>query len=796
MVRLMKTRQGIATLDRKLLRDLWNLRGQAIAIALVAMCGIATFVALRSGYEALLVSQLRYYDGYRFADVFVSIKRAPKTLLDRVRAIPGVNEAQGRVVFDASLDVPGLDEPASGRLVSLPERPGTGLNRVHLRSGRLPQTGNAREALVSEAFAKANALKPDAQLGAIINGRRVVLTVTGIAISPEYVNEIKGTSFPDNRRFGVMWMDHDGLAGALDMREGMNDVTLTLAPQASEQQVIDALDDLFARYGSLGAYGRDDQLSHRFLDNELAQNRVSSTMIPAIFLAVTAFLTHNVLLRLTVLQRSQIALLKSFGYSNLAIGAHYLKFALITVLGGALVGIAVGTWLGRGLGILYARFYHFPKLEFGLSNFALSAAFLIAAISALVGAALATARVLKLQPAQAMRPEMPARFQPGPLERLGLQRYMALPLRMVLRNLERNPGKTLLSILGLAFAAALTVSGQFTFDALQEIIRVQFRTAQRDDLTLTFNEKRDMAVVHNLAALPGVIRVDPYRAAPVRLVFRQREKRTVILGMTQRNDLRMILDETERPIRLPEEGIVLSAKLADVLGITAGQRLTVEFLDGERRTAAVPVVRVIDEPLGVLAYMDVRALARLAFEPVTATGAYLAIDPQQQKALFRTLKEVPMVSSVTLREATLQSFLSTVAESMRMNTLVLVVFACIIAFGVVYNSARIALSEHAIELASLRILGFTQAEVGRMLLGEQLLLTLAALPVGCLIGYGLSALLAALLSQELFRIPLVISRQTFAFAIGVVLAATAASAALVWRRVQRLDLIAVLKTRE
>jgi ABC-type spermidine/putrescine transport system permease subunit II len=271
---------------------------------------------------------------------------------------------------------------------------------------------------------------------------------------------------------------------------------------------------------------------------------------------------------------------------------------------------------------------------------------------------------------------------------------------------------------------------------------------------------------------------------------------SVIIGMTQRNDLRMILDEAELPIRLPQEGIVMSAKLAEVLDIAAGQRLTVQFLDGERHMASVPVVRVIDEPLGVLAYMDVRALARLSFEPVTATGAYLAIDPQQQKALFRTLKEVPMVSSVTLREATLQSFLATVAENMRMNTLVLVVFACIIAFGVVYNSARIALSEHAIELASLRILGFTQAEVGRMLLGEQLLLTLAALPVGCLIGYGLSALLAALLSQELFRIPLVISRQTFAFAIGVVLAATAASAALVWRRVQRLDLIAVLKTRE
>jgi putative ABC transport system permease protein len=787
---------GLRALDRKLLRDLWRMRGQAAAIALVAMCGIATFVALRSGYEALSVSQRSYYEHYRFADVFANFKRAPVTLLDKVRAIPGVNEAQGRVVVDASLDVPGLEEPASGRLLSLPEQEGTGLNRVHLRAGRLPQQGNAREAVVSEAFAAANGLRPGSTLGAVINGRKERLLVTGVGISPEYINEMKGTSFPDNRRFGVLWMDHDGLAGAFDMREAMNDVAVTLAAHASERQVIDRLDALLAPYGSLGAYGREDQLSHSFLSNELAQNRVSSTVIPAIFLGVVAFLTHNVLLRLTALQRAQIALLKGFGYGNAAIGMHYVKFAFVTVLGGALLGIALGTWLGHGLAGLYARFYHFPRLEFGLSAFALAASLLIAAVAALGGAVLATARVLRLRPAEAMRPEAPAHFRPGPLERLGLQRYMGLPLRMVIRNLERNPAKSMLSILGLALAVSLTVTSRFTFDALEEIIRIQFRTAQRDDLTVMLNEHRDIDVVRNLASLPGVTRVEPFRNAPVRLRLAHRAKKTVIVGMAPDGELRRVLDEEERPVRLPDEGIVLSAKLAEVLGAAAGDRLTVEFLDGQRRVTQVPVVRVIDEPLGVLSYMDLDALARLSAEPATASGAYLAVDGARRQALYRELKAIPAVASVTLREATLESFMSTVVENMRINTVVVLTFACAIAFGVVYNSARIALSEHAVELASLRILGFTQAEVARMLLGQQALLTLAALPFGCLLGYALSALLSLLLSQELFRIPLVVSRQTFAFAVGVVLFAAAVSGLLVWRQMRRLDLIAVLKTRE
>lgn len=786
----------LAALDRKLLRDLWTNRGQAFAVALVALCGIATLVMLRSSYEALRDSQARYYQAYRFADVFATMRRAPDSLLARMRAIPGVSAAHGRIVFGAALDVPGLPEPASARVVSLPARGEAGLNRVHLRSGSFPERGNARQAVISESFAKANRLRPGARLGAVINGRRELLTVTGIGISPEFINEVKGTGFPDNRRFGVLWMDYDAVAAAMDMRGAMNDVALALAPAASLDFVIDQVDHLLDPYGGQGAFGRVDQFSHKFLDSELDQSRVTSTVMPAIFLAVAAFLTHNVLLRMTALQRGQIALLKSFGYSRAAIGAHYLKFSLATVMAGALAGIAIGAWLGRGLARLYTEFYHFPALHFSLSGFAVAASLAVALATALLGAAMAVARVLALQPAAAMRPELPASFRPGPLERLGLQGLMSLPLRMVLRNLERKPGRSLLSVSALACAVAVTLSGQFAFDALDEIIRIQFRVAQRDDVTVTFNEVRDISAAHLLAALPGVMRIEPFRAAPVRLRYLHREKKTAINALVRVRELRLVLDAAERQVVLPDDGIVLTSVLARSLGVAAGERVTVEFLDGYRRTARLPVVRIVDEPIGFSAYMDIAALARAAGEPVTINGAFITVDPAQRDRLYRTLKGMAALADVSLREATLQSFQSTVAENMRINTMVLVTFACIIAFGVVYNSARIALSEHAVELASLRILGFTQAEVGRMLLGEQVLLTLAALPLGSLLGYGLAALLAELLSQELFRIPLVVGRRTYGIAIGVVLLSSALSAWLVWRRMQRLNLMEVLKTRE
>jgi putative ABC transport system permease protein len=787
---------GLRGLDRKLLRDLWRMRGQALAIAMVAMCGIATFVTMRGSYEALLTSQKIYYEQYRFADVFVNLKRAPISLLERIRTISGINDVDGRVVFDASLDVPGLDEPASARLVSLPERPGTGLNRIHLRAGRLPESGSANEALVSAAFATANQLRAGDNLHAVINGRKEPLRIVGIAISPEYVSEIKGSSFPDNRRFGVLWMQRDALAGALNMRDSFNDLTVTLSPHASEARVIEQLDALLAPYGSLGAYGRKDQLSNNFLSNELAQSRVSATVLPGIFLGVVAFLIHNVLLRTTALQRSQIALLKSFGYTDMAVGIHYLKFAMLTVMLGAAAGILLGTILGKYLAQIYIRFYQFPDLQFSLSGFSIAFSLLIAAFSALVGAALAVSRVLALPPAEAMRAEMPTHFRPGPLERLGLQRFMSLPVRMVLRNMERKPVKSLLSILGLALAVSLVVTGQYAFDALDEIIRVQFRVAQRDDVTVSFNEALDRSVAHNLASLPGVQRVEPFRSVVVKLKYQYRSKKTAIMGLAPARQLRMILDEAERPIELPQDGIVLSAKLAEILGIGPGQPLTVEILEGQRRTVTAPVSRIFDEPIGTFAYMDTAALARLMQEPETVSGAYLAVDPRYQAVLYRTLKTIPAIGSVSLREATLQSFMDTIAENLIINTIMMVSFASIIAVGVVYNSARIALSEHAIELASLRILGFTKAEVGAMLLGEQGLLMLAAIPLGCVIGYALSALLSMLLSQEMFRIPLIVSTRTYLISIGAVLIAAAISGMLVWRKIQKLDLIEVLKTRE
>jgi putative ABC transport system permease protein len=787
----------VSALNRMLLRDFWRLRGQVIAAALVMACGVASFVSMRSTYQSLASAQATYYQDFYFADVFAQLKRAPEAVMAQLRAIPGVADVRTRVVMGVTLDVPGLNEPASGRLVSIPGRPQWMLNGLFVRQGRYVEPGRSDEVLVSEAFATANSLHVGDRIGAILNGRWKSLRIVGIALSPEYVYEVGGGSiFPDNKRFGVLWMDRDVLGPVFDLDGAFNDVVVALAPGATSLDVISRLDLLLARYGSLGAYARDDQLSHRFLSDEIAQNRVSSTYVPMIFLSVAAFLLHIMLSRLVGMQRTEIGLLKAFGYSNRTVGAHYLKLAFFMVSGGVLLGATAGMYFGFTITALYREFYHFPYLFYRVDFKLIGVAALIGYGAAGLGAFSAVRRAAALPPAEAMRPESPTRFTPGLLERFGLHTFFPASVRMILRNLTRRPGKALLSVVGISFAVGILVIGGYFFDAIRYLMYVQFDVVQREDVSVWFSEPRSAQARYDLVHLPGVLRSEPFRVVPVRLRFRHKFRRLQLTGLAPGSLLHRLVDSRLHPVELPSEGLVLSTKLATILDVTPGEFLTVEVLEGARPVRQVMVVALVDELVSVAAYMDMQALHRLLREAESVSGAYFAVDPRIAPHLYAVLKQTPAISSVGIREAMLRSFEEILARSLKVTTIVNILFACVIAAGMVYNSARIALSERGNELASLRVLGFTTREVTFILLGEQALLTLAAIPVGFALGVGLCAFLSERLSAELYSIPFVISGKTYLFASFVVLLAATLSGILVARRIRRLDLIAVLKTRE
>jgi putative ABC transport system permease protein len=782
-------------LFRKLLRDLWHTRGQGLAISLVIAAGVAMFVAYFSTFDTLRLARQTYYDRFRFADVFVSLKRAPLRAGDDLAAIPGVARVTTRVVVDVALDIPGLVEPASGRLISLPARAEPVLNEPFLRRGRRPAGGD--EVLAGEAFALAHELLPGATVTATINGRRRDLRIVGIALSPEYIYSIRpGEIVPDNARFGVFWMEQRALSAAFNMEGAFNDASFALGRNASEAEVIAAIDRLLGRYGSIGAIARTNQLSHWFIENELTQLQTMGFIIPAIFLGVSAFLLNIVLTRLIAVQREQIAALKALGYTNREIATHYVSWAIAIALTGTGLGVAGGIWLGNSITTLYNDFFRFPTLQYALAPSIVVQGAAISISSGALGAIGAVLRAVRLPPAEAMRPEPPARHHLTRLDRVLPRRFAPPAVKMILRNLQRQPLRAGLSAVGIAFAVAILVVGMFSLDSIEVILDVQFNVAQRQDFTVAFVEPRSMRALHELAHLPGVLAVEPVRTVPARIRAAHRARQMAITGLVNGSRLQRVIDASLDPVTLPGDGLVLSTKLAELLNVRAGDSVQVELLEGGRPIRTIVVADLVDEFMGTSAYMEISALQRFLQEGPRMSGAALMVDNGDPTELYRRIKNTPAVAGVSSKRAAIENFRQTIAQNMNVMIFFNVLFSSVIAFGVVYNAARISLSERSRELASLRVLGFTRGEISLILLGELAVILLVAVPSGLLLGYGLAALVVVAFDTELYRFPLVVSSRTFAFAGATTIVAAVVSALIVRRRLDRLDLVAVLKTRE
>lgn len=784
----------LRTLDRKLLRDLWRLRGQITAVATVIASGIAVLVMSLSTLEALDETTRVYYERYRFAAVFGGLKRAPERLAERIAVVPGVQTVQTRISRFAVLDVDGFAEPVLGRLVSIPERGTPLLNRLVLRRGRSVSVGQPDEVVLGEPFAEAHSLGPGDHLYALMNGRKRRLEVVGIALSPEFVYALgPGSLMPDDKRFGILWMGRDALAAAFDLTAAFNDVTLTLRRGASPQAVIERLDDLLEPYGGVGAVARADQLSNWFIMNELDQLRTMSTVLPAIFLAVAAFLSHMVLARLIATERTEIGLLKAFGYGGLAIGWHYAKLVIAMASFGIALGWLLGAWLGRLNTQMYAELFRFPLLIYRPGPTAFVTGALVSMAAALAGTLRAVRQAAALPPAEAMRPPSPVLYRRSRAARL-LQ-WVDQPTRILLRQIGRFPVRSALTTVAVATSVGLLIMAMQWTDSIEYLAESFFHNAQRQDVMVGLVEAESINAIQEFARLPGVMASEPMRIVSADFHVGPRTHRGALTGVMPDAFLQPIADAGGRIIAVPPAGLVLGSKLAEKLGVNVGDTVWVEVLEGRRPEVRLPVVETFETFIGMPAFMHLGALNRLLRERPSLEYVSLLLDDREKASLFAELKTLPEVSSVMVRQAAIDAFHATIGEHLMVFVSFFIAFACALGFGIVYNSTRIALSERGRELATLRVLGFTRWEISYILLGEVALLIVASLPLGCLIGYGLAWVMATAFETELFRVPRVIEASTYGAAVSVALIATALSAALVRRRIDRLDLVAVLKTR-
>lgn len=780
-------------LDRKLRRDLYRIRWQAVSIALVVACGIAIFFAARTTHYSLESSRADYCELTRFPDVFVSLKRAPEAVTRDIARLDGVAAYDTRIIQEITLDLPGLSEPAIGRIHSIPAGRSPEISRILLLEGSWP-VGD--QVLVNDAFAKAHQFRIGNRITGILQGRRRDLTVSGIAITSEYIASIRrGNVLPDDRHYGVLWMEREAMAAAFDMSGSFNDLVLRLSPGMPEARLIGELDRLLEPWGGL-AYSRTDQMSYRFVSDELEELRAEAAVVPVIFLAVAAFLVNIVLSRLVRAERTQIATLKALGYGNRPIIVHYVELALVISTLGSLLGLVIGYRTGVLMTSMYADFFRFPVFEFRINPLVPLIAVVVSYVAALVGVGHAVREAVRMTPAEAMQPPVPPIYRRTVFDLGPFRKALSQQARMIFREVSRHPVRTGMSSLGIAAALAILVSGSFWLDAIDYIMEVQFSIAQREDATVSFNQPLSERVVREVAAMPGVITAEGFRSVAVAVRAGNRMRRVGLIGLPRERELKNLVNQDLYPVDLPHDGILVTERLATALGIGLGDPVWLEVQEGTRPRRSVTVAGIVDELVGLGVYMEIGALNRLLGEGEPVSAVLVKASRDKEEALYRQLKHSPAVESVAVKRNIQEIFRTMTARYISVFSMILAGFGAVMVIGVVFNSARILLAEKARDFASLRVLGFTRDEIFGLLLGELSLQIVLGIPAGLVFGYGIAAVSVQFMGPEMIRIPLVIAPSTYGYSVMVVLGGALLSIGFARRELNRLDLVAVLKSRE
>ena len=789
-------------LVRKLLRDMVARKGALLALVVIVTIGVGIYVAMAAVYRDLFDARRRYYTQYQLADFSVDLKRAPAWAVDVVAGLPNVRAARGRVHLGVRIDLEGVAEPITGVAISMPDQPTPVLNGILLRTGTWFADGQDRQVILDDAFAQANRLVPGSRIRVMLLDKEHDLLVVGTAMSPEFVYVLPpgGGLAPDPARHGILYMPERFLQESCDLDGAFNQI-IGLAHDSSRvalDNTLRLIEERLDPYGVANSTPIQEQPSARFLADELTGLKVSARTLPALFLLVAALVLNVLMGRLVLQQRTVIGTLKALGYSSGSITRHYLGFGLTIGAIGGLTGMAFALWLQEAFLGMYRQFYRMPGIEAHLYPDIFATGFLISVAFSMAGTLKGVHHAAGLTPAEAMRPPPPEKGGRVLPERIPcLWRPLPFRWKMVLRAVFRNPFRSSVSMFAGVISTALVVATMGSLDALDYLMHYEFARVSHQDISVSLRDPRGVDALSEFGAMPSVATAEPQLALVCDLSNGPRRKRVGITGLARGNRLCTPLDAAGNPIVAPDEGLVLSRKLAEIIGVQPGDTVRLRPLIGRREVVEAVVVGTVDSFLGLSGYADIGYLSRLLGESwaanvVLATSFRGASLPP----LFEALKECPSVVGVGERARSFTQLDETMGEVMGQSIAVTVLFAGLVAFGSVLNAALVSLNERQREVGTLRVLGYTPWQVGTIFSGESLLLNGAGILLGLAAGVGLAHLLSMAYDTELYRFPVVIKPATLAISAALMAAFVLVAQVIVHRLIHKLPWLDVMKIKE
>lgn len=792
----------MSVLDRKLRRELIAAKGVLAAIVGIITVGILSFVSMCSLYFNLDESRRSYYVECRMADFWVNVKKIPLSELDRVATVAGVSDYRSRISFEATVDLEGVAQPLSGRVLSLPEEPAPIINNIVLRRGGYFTDRRREEVIVNDAFARARNIKPGDRLHLLLNNRRQELFVVGTAMSSEFVYLLApGGLIPDPANYGVFYIKRRFAEEVFDFEGACNEIVGVLAPNAQQQSrlILKQLESRLEPFGVATTTPLDQQPSHWFLTSEIEGLKLNATILPTVFLAVAALVLNMLMLRMAEQQRGIVGTLKAFGYRDPEIFWHFLKFGVTVGIVGGILGAILGYVLAGGMVTLYEEFYEFPRLFNRPYPLVMLAGGGISVAFAAIGALRGVRSVVKLRPAEAMRPKAPPIGRRVLLERFqSFWQSLDFRWQMVLRAVFRNRTRTLAGLFASMIGAALLQVTFFMYDSMNQLTSFQFDKLLLSDFELALKTEKDWGAWREAKQLPGVDHVEPVLNVGCTLYHNHLQKRIAITGLVPNARLTVPRDVEGRAVPVPESGLLLTRKLADILAVAPGDAVTMIPTAGRKTPRQIKVIRVVDSYLGLAAYADFSFLNRLIGESDAITNLQLKVTsgPGLTEQFYRELKTIPSIQAVSAIRDQKHKLQHVLVEQMTISIGIVIAFAGMLFFGSILNSSLISLAERQQEIATFRVLGYTPLQVGTIFIRESLLVNLTGTLLGIPLGIFLGHLIVRLYDFELFRMPFVLTPESMAFTFLLGLTFTVTAHWPVQRTINRMNWLEALNVKE
>jgi putative ABC transport system permease protein len=792
----------MTTLDRKLLREARASKGLILAITSLVAVGVMCFIYMRSAYNNLRSARDQYFAQCRLADFWIDVKKAPLTELSEIAAIPGVSEIHPRIQFLATVDLERAKYPLNAYVVSLPDQRKTIINDVVLKRGGYFTDRRENEVLVNDNFARKHNLHPGQWIHLILNNRREELFIVGTAISSEFVYLVSpGSLTPDPERFGVFYVKQTYAEEVFDMDGACNQITGLLAPEYRDypDRILQSIELRLDSYGVFAKTPRRDQPPTRFLNDEITGLGTFATIMPVIFLAVAALVLNVLMARLIDQQRVIVGTLKGLGYSNAQIFWHFTKFGGLIGLIGGLIGCFLGYQMAEFVTDLYQQFFEFPNLRNYFYTELYVGGIVISLCCALIGSAQGAYAALRLRPAEAMRPKPPKQGGHIWLEHVTfLWRRLSFGWRMVLRNVIRNRVRSAVGLFAATMGAALLMTGFTLQYCIRYLIDFQFERVVNSDVDLNFKDERGPEALREAGRLPGVDHAEPVLEVACEFFNGPYSRKGGITGLARNARLTLPRDLEGRIIRIPDSGVAMTRKMAELLHLEIGDHMFIKPAKGLRTLRSIPVVEITDSYIGLSVYAEINYLSRLIDEEFALTGVQLEMDPRPAayRSFYREVKRMPALQAFNERASNIRNLMDTMVKTQDIFIGLVTIFAGVIFFASLLNTSLIGLAERRREVATLRVLGYSQWQIGGFFLRESMILNVLGTLLGFPLGYGLVWYLTYVYDTEMFRFPLVVPPlvwlQTFALAILFGLAAHA----LVQRDINHMDWREALNVKE